>query len=475
MSEHPPQDPEAPGAATEATPGDAGGAGGRTARLNAFAGRGETLVPLDRPAPFGWWAAAVVALVAFIDRVEVNLVAGALPAIQDHFGFSDTWAGAIPTAAAVAGVVLLLPAGRLADTGRRTGIIALVVLAWAVCSVLSGLATTFALFFVTRIMLGAAGQLYNPPASSLLADYYPGQARGKAYGLERAGYYLGLPVGVALGGAVADALGWRAVFFVIAVPGVLVALLVLTLREPIRGIGDRIDRLRARTNADPSAPESEVERSVRAGVVAEARALLRIRTLRGVIISLALLYLGLGGLFYWLPTLLERTESLAYDTAAGLAGAVGGTGIVIGILLGSRIGDRFHGVRDGWRIRVSLVFLLLGAISITAVVLLPGLGLRIALVALACVGFAGAIPNLTAASADVVPADQRGIGFALVQFLLTLGGAVGPLLIGAVSDATGSINTAFLALVPPLFASVLVLRFAATSYDSDAERALAGR
>ena len=63
----------------------------------------------------------MIALVAFIDRVEFNLVAGALPAIQDHFGFGDTLAGAIPTAAAVAGVVLLLPAGRLADTGRAYG------------------------------------------------------------------------------------------------------------------------------------------------------------------------------------------------------------------------------------------------------------------------------------------------------------------------------------------------------------------
>lgn len=458
--------------------------------VTAFAGRDPVPIDLDRPAPFGWWAAVVIAMVAFIDRVEVNLVAGALPAIQDHFGFSDTWAGAIPTAAAVAGVVLLLPAGRLADTGRRTTIVALVVLAWAACSVLSGLATTFALFFVTRIVLGAAGQLYNPPASSLLADYYPGRTRGKAYGFERAGYYLGLPVGVAVGGAVAEVLDWRAVFFLVAVPGVLVAVLALTLREPVRGIGDRIERMRA-GGADPGAVPTDADAvptdagageagagatetvPVRPAMLAEARELLTIATLRGVVISLALLYLGLGGLFYWLPTLLERTEDLAYDSAAGLAGGVGGMGIVVGIILGSRIGDRGHGVRPGWRIRVSLGFLLVGALAITGVVVLPGLPLRVTLVALACVGFAGAIPNLTAASADVVPAARRGLGFALVQFLLTLGGALGPLLIGVTSDVTGSIDVAFLALVPPLFASVLVLRWAAATYDRDAARAFA--
>lgn len=463
LDPHPPQEEAVPRAAVQGT-----------VPLNAFVGRPPMEVDLARSAPFGWWAAIVIALVAFIDRIEVNLIAGALPAIQEEFGFSDTWAGAIPTAASLAAVVLLLPAGRLADKGRRTWIVALVVLTWALFSVASGLATTFAMFFVIRILLGAAGQLYNPPASSLLADYYPGSTRGKAFGLERAGYYMGLPVGVAVGGAVAEALDWRAVFFIVAIPGVLVAALVLTVREPVRGIGDRIDRLRADSLSAADRGVHAETPSLTTSMFQEARAVLSIMSLRGITISLGLLYLGLGGLFYWLPTLLQRTEDMSYDAAAGIAGGVGGVGIVIGIILGSRIGDRGHGVKSGWRIRISLWFLLVGALSITGVVVLPGVVLRVTLVALACVGFAGAIPNLTAASADVVPAARRGLGFAAVQFLLSLGGALGPFLIGVVSDATGSINIAFLALVPPLFASVLILRWAAITYDDDARKALTG-
>ncbi|MGB0100768.1 MAG: MFS transporter [Nocardioides sp.] len=439
--------------------------------VEAYPGREPVSVDLSRSAPFGWWPAIVIALVAFIDRVEFNLVAGALPAIQDHFGFGDTLAGAIPTAAAVAGVVLLLPAGRLADTGRRTSIIALVVLVWAACSVLSGVATTFAIFFISRILLGAAGQLYNPPASSLLADYYPGKARGKAYGLERAGYYMGLPVGVALGGVLAEAVGWRSVFFIVAVPGVLVALLVLTMREPVRGLGDRIDRMRG-GSSDPATPA--VTLADRGSMMREARELLQIRALRGVIASLSLLYLGLGGLFYWLPSLLERSEGLDYDAAAGLAGAVGGTGIVLGIILGSRIGDRGHGTKSAWRLRTALGFLVLGAVALTGVVLIPGLPVRLTLIAVCCVGFAGAIPNLTAASADVVPASRRGLGFALLQFLMTLGGAAGPLLVGITSDAVGSLSLAMLALLPPLFITLVVLKRTTKYYDADAEAALAG-
>ncbi len=439
----------------------------------AFPGREPVLIDPTASAPFGWWAALVVALVAFIDRVEYNLVAGALPAIQAHFDFGDTLAGAIPTASAIAGVLLLLPAGRLADRGRRTSIIGLVVLTWSACSLLSGVATSFALFFASRILLGAAGQLYNPPASSLLADYYPARSRGKAFGFERAGYYLGLPVGVALGGVLAEAVGWRSVFFIAAVPGVIIAILAFTLREPLRGLGDRLDRsARDGGTADGAAEEAAVHATpMTTSMLADARDVLRIRALAGIIGGLSLLYLGLGGLFYWLPTFLERTEGLDYDSAAGLAGAVGGTGIVIGIIAGGRLGDRHHGARPAWRLRVGIGFLALGAVALTGAVLLSGLPVRLTLVAVACVGFAGAIPNLTAASADVVPAWRRGVGFAMLQLVTTLGGAAGPLLIGLLSDAVGSLRIALLALVPPLFGAIVLLARTTRHYESDVRAA----
>ncbi|WP_300678020.1 MFS transporter [Nocardioides sp.] len=454
--------------------------------------RGEARdVDLTRDPPFGWWPAIVIGLVAFVDRVEINLVAGALPAIQEHFGISDTVAGAIPTAASIAAALLLLPAGRLADRAPRVGAIAIVVLVWALCSVLSGLASSFALFFLIRIAIGAAGQLYNPPASSLIADYYPSSSRGKAFGFERAGYYMGLPAGVIVGGAVAEALDWRAVFFVAAIPGLLVAALVWTVREPRRGLGDEIDALRAgRAGAAgsgvaasasvsgsavsgsagaegslSSTPPTHGPTPARGALIAEARGLLTIATLRGVIASQAMLALGVAGLFYWLPTFLERTEGLDHDAAAGLAGGVGGTGIVIGIVLGSRLGDRARA--DGWRIAVAAWFLLAGAIGLTLAVTLPGLGLRVTLIAAACAGFAGAIPNLTAAAADVVPSQSRGMGFAVLQFLTTLGGAFGPFLIGLTSDLLDSLPLAMLVLLPPLFACVVILRAARKTFDAD--------
>lgn len=452
--------------------------GSREVEIVAFANKPPVKVDIDNPAPFGWWPAIVIALVAFIDRVEVNLIAGALPAIQDHFGFSDTWAGAIPTAASVAGALLVLPAGRLADRAPRVVTIAIVVLIWALCSVGSGLAFTFTMFFIIRILIGGAGQLYNPPASSLLADYYPARSRSKAYGFERAGYYMGLPAGVILGGAIADAMGWQAVFFIAAVPGVLVAALVMTLKDPVRGLGDRLEQARGGDAEATSREHVTDDRSI----WAQTADLLRIPTLRGVTVALAMLSLGVAGLFYWIPSFLERVEGASPSTASALSGAVGGTGIVIGILLGSKFGDMYHGIRRGWRINVSAIFLLVGAIGLTGTVLLPGLTVRSIMIAIACIGFAAAIPNMTAANADVLPANGRGMGFAVLTFLVTLGGSAGPLLIGAVSDtlatslelnSADSLQYAMLILLPPLFICIGMAAKIRHTYDDDAAKALA--
>lgn len=446
--------------------------------MKVYARKPPQMVDITKDAPFGWWPAIVIALVAFIDRVEVNLIAGALPALKAEFGVSDTLLGAIPTAASIAGALLVLPAGRIADRAPRVLTISLVVLIWALCSVGSGLATGFLMFFVIRVMIGGAGQLYNPPASSLLADYYPARSRAKAYGFERAGYYMGLPAGVILGGAIADAYDWRTVFFVAAVPGLIVAAIVLTLKDPIRGIGDRIDHARSGNVAASQADHVTDTRSI----WAQTADLLRIPTLRGVTIALAMLSLGVAGLFYWIPSFLERVEGASPSTASALSGAVGGTGIVIGIVLGSKFGDKYHGIRPGWRINVAAAFLLVGAIGLTGTVLLPGLAVRSTMIAIACIGFAAAIPNMTAANADVLPANGRGMGFAVLTFLVTLGGSAGPLLIGWVStrlaasfdmSSADSLQYAMLILLPPLFICIIAALKIRTTYDDDAAKALA--
>lgn len=444
-------------------------------RIVAFPGRPP--VPFDpaRAAPFGWWPAICIALVALIDRVEANLMAGALPRIQEEFGFSDTAGGAIATAAALAGVVLLIPAGRLADRTRRTWTIAAVVAVWSVLTVGSGLAQSYATLLAVRVFLGGAGLLYNPSGSSLIADYYPGSGRARAFGLERFAYYSGLPLGIMAGGALAQAFGWRTMFFLVAVPGVVIALLCLTVREPVRGLGDRIEAMRSGGPGADAASDVPAAAAPREPLAVQLRSLLAIRTLRSVVLGLTILFFGLGGLFFWMPSYYQRTYDLAEGPAAAIAGGVGLAGMVIGTLIGSRYGDRRHGRSPGWRVHFGAIGLAVGTTGLAGAVLIPALPAQIAFYCLANIGFSIAIPTLTAANADIVSADRRGLGFAVLQFLITLGGAAGPLLVGAASDLTGSLRGAFTVLLLPLLAGTLVTFGGRRHYDADAARALTAR
>ncbi|MFD7133836.1 MFS transporter [Streptomyces sp. NPDC059894] len=420
-----------------------------------------------------------VALVAAIDRIEYNLLAGALPAVQEEFGFGDAAAGAIATAGSIAAVVLLLPAGRLADRARRTWTVSAVVAVWALLTVGTGLAGSYATLFAVRVLLGSAGQLYNPPASSLLADFHPGSGRGRAFGFERMAYFGGLPIGVVAGGALAEHAGWRTGFFLVALPGAAVALLVLTLREPLRGTGDRLT-LWYRSGDGPPVPAAPAHprgapRPAEPGTplrrqVAE---LLAIPTLRSVVTGLAIVFFGLGGLFYWMPSFYGRRFGLGEADAAAVAGGAGLVGIVAGILLGSRLGDRHHGSRPGRRVAVGGAGLTLGTCALTGAIGLPFLVPQVVCFTLANVGFAMALANLTAANADVVAARHRGLGFAVLQMLVTLGGSLGPWLIGVVSDATGSLGAAFTAVLAPLAVGCAVVLRARATYEADAAAALA--
>ncbi|MFD3326654.1 MFS transporter [Streptomyces sp. NPDC058701] len=471
----------------------------RRRAFTVYPGRPPLQVRLGAAAPFGWWPAVCIALVAAVDRIEYNLLAGALPKIQEEFGFGDAAGGAIATAGSLAAVILLLPAGKLADTGRRNWTVAAVVAVWSLLTVGTGLAGGYLALFTVRMFLGAAGQLYNPPASSLLADYYPGPGRTRAFGYERMAYFGGLPIGVIAGGALAESVGWRVGFFLVAIPGIIVALLVLTLREPVRGIGDRVSvwyAQEAEGGADPGpaggpevsgraalppGPANEpVERAdgpprtppaVAPPVRTQVRELLRIRTLRTVITGLSILFFGLGGLFYWMPSYYDRFFGLGEAEAAAVAGGTGLVGIVAGIITGSWLGDRERGIRKGRRVAIGGGGLLLGTVALAGAVAIPVLIPQALCFTLANFGFAAALANLTAANADVVAAERRGLGFALLQLLVTLGGSLGPWLIGIASDATGSLRTAFLAVLLPLLAgSVIVLRGRST-YDADAAAA----
>ncbi len=478
----------------------------------------------DARSPYGWWPVAVIISVALVDRLESSVLSAILEDLQNEWGFSDTAGGMLSAAISIMGTALALPAGYLADRANRKNLLAIVVALWSFITLGSAVSISFMMFFATRLALAAADSIDNPSQVSLLADYYSVEVRPKVLGFHRMITFAGGALGTMYGGIVAQLWGWRAVFYIIIVPGLIVAWWCYRLPEPRRGEADAraaqasmaaaarvdgaangsggtdLDRLveieagedglvgtdgiggngsRAHTTGiDVEEPDSggfdtvnlTQEKGVRA-LWEQIKTVLRIRTIVLVYAGLAVLFFGLSGIFFWLPTFYRRT----FDLEAGLAGSItaGITlfGVVGGTWVGGVIGERVHGKLKGGRVVAGASGIFCGSL-VFPLSLNSGTLIGQALFLLASVTLMSiAIPNLQSSIADALPANQRGVGFSLLGIFTTFG-AFGPLLVGMISDATGSLNTAFSYLLIPMALGGLVTMAGRSTFDRDVERAL---
>ena len=171
-----------------------------------------------------------------LDRTAFGIL---LPEIRDHFGLDNQ--GALSLVGLIAGIALCLqiPIAHYADRGPRVRIALMGAAAWSLFSLGTGLAWSVWVLVAMRSGSGIGKAVVDPTHNSLIADYYPPEHRPKVYSFHRAANAVGAFVGPLLAGLIAFELGWRAPFFIFAIPTVIVVLLGLRVREPVRGEHER--------------------------------------------------------------------------------------------------------------------------------------------------------------------------------------------------------------------------------------------
>ena len=194
----------------------------------------------------------IVYIFNFIDRQILSILN---EEIKRDLGLSDAQMGFLyGTAFAVFYAVFGIPLGRLADTWVRRTLIAYALAFWSSATAVSGLARNFLELGSARIAVGVGEAGTGPCAYSLLSDSFSPARRATVVAILTSGVYVGMGLGVVIGGQVVqrwnDAfptgtapfglVGWQVAFFVVGLPGILVALWVRTLREPVRGVMDGI-------------------------------------------------------------------------------------------------------------------------------------------------------------------------------------------------------------------------------------------
>jgi predicted MFS family arabinose efflux permease len=373
----------------------------------------------------------VFAAVFALDSADKGAVGAMAVELQRGLGIGKTELGLLVTVTALAGAVGTLAFGWLVDRTRRTRVLALAVLVWAVAMIVCATATSYTWLLAARVVLGVLTAAGVPAVASLTGDYFLPQLRGRMYGYILAGEFIGTGFGFAGSGELA-LLSWRLGFLVLAGPALLIAWLIHRLPEPARGGADRLQPGQQHIGVSPadnsdSRPQPDLNTKIvylrdivrAAGVAPRAHLVfdenpgrkpllwaiwyvLRIPTNLVLIIASALGYYFFAGIRTFGVEFMNGWFGLSHSGAIGVTIGFGG-GALIGVLFGGRLADYLL----ARRILSARVIVATIAYLAAAVLLLPALLTHLLFVAipsllLAALCFGAVNPAVDAARLDIV-------------------------------------------------------------------------
>jgi MFS family permease len=209
---------------------------------------------------YSWYVLSVLVVVYILNFIDRQILSILAVDIKADLGLTDADMGFLGGAAfAVFYALFGIPLGRLADNWNRKKLLSIGLALWSTMTALSGFARNQLTLSFARMGVGVGEATASPTAYSLISDYFPKKQRATALAIYSSGLYLGGGVSLFIGALIVKAwneaypvggpmglVGWQAAFLAVGIPGLLVALWVATLREPVRGAMDGV--------ASPSSP-----------------------------------------------------------------------------------------------------------------------------------------------------------------------------------------------------------------------------
>jgi len=219
----------------------------------------DAAAPLPEASRYSWYVLGVLVIVYILNFIDRQILSILAVDIKADLGLTDGDMGFLGGAAfAVFYALFGIPLGRLADNWSRVKLLSIGLALWSIMTALSGFARNQAQLTVARMGVGVGEATASPTAYSLISDYFPKRQRATALAIYSSGLYIGGGVSLFIGALIVkgwnDAypgggpmglVGWQAAFLAVGVPGLLVALWVATLREPIRGAMDGVTTAKA--------------------------------------------------------------------------------------------------------------------------------------------------------------------------------------------------------------------------------------
>lgn len=389
----------------------------------------QTTIPA--PLPGARFSLALLLAINLFNYVDRYVLAAVIPRIRETFfpnaGPNDDLGltGSLATAFIISYMLASPVFGWLADRMSRWILVGISVIAWSLLTGGSGLAKTFAALWLLRLFVGIGEAGYGPAAPTIISDLYPVQRRGVVL----AWFYMAIPVGSALGyavgGLIGGSFGWRAAFFAVTAPGLILGAICFFLKDPPRGIVDgssaKISKARGRDYLQLFRNPSYV-----------------LDTL-----GMAAMTFAVGGIAFWMPTYFHDVRHAGSLASVNLIfGAITVVAGITATLLGGITGDKLRGKYSGSYFLVSGVGILVCCPFILLMVYLPfPLAWAACFVAEFCLFFNTGPSNTILA--NVTRPSVRATAFAMnILIIHCMGDALSPPLLGHVAEKMGW-NAAF--------------------------------
>jgi MFS family permease len=383
------------------------------------------------------YALAVLTFINLFNYLDRWVLSAVLESIKRDLHFTDTQLGALATGFIIVYMMTSPVFGTLGDRKKRPPLIAFGVAIWSIATAAAGFARGFFSLFVARSCVGIGEAAYGTIAPALLSDHFPLEKRGRIFSVFFAAIPIGAAAGYVVGGMADQHFGWRAAFWIAGAPGLLLALLVLAVREVPRGLHDEVER--------PSTGQASTgEVAGRSTVIGSYLHLLKNSQYVLTCLGYAAYTFALGGLGVWTPAFLERVRGLPRSEATVTFGGIVLVTGFVGTFLGGWIGDFLLKRTKEAYLWVCGVSSLLAAPVAFVAFTHPNKTVYFAAIVIAEILVFASTGPVNSAIVNLVRPTERATALALsILIMHLLGDVPSPPLIGVISDAT-SLAKAFL-------------------------------
>ncbi len=372
------------------------------------------------PARYRYYVLGLLFFVAMFNFIDRQILSILQEPIKEDLRLSDSQVGALSLVFTLFYVGASLPLARVADLHVRKTVLAVVLTVWSAMTALGGLAQNVWQLAAARAGVGAGEAGASPTSHSLIADYFPPEYRATAISVYVMGVPIGIMLGLVVGGFVAEAYGWRTAFFVVGLPGVLLAgVIYFTLREPPRGLSEG-------TQDTGEAPK----------VREVLNYLWQLHSFRHLVLGAGLQAMVAYGTLQWLPSFFLRVHHMSLSDVALTYGVMVGVAGIIGTVGSGLLADRLARVDKRWYLWICALAMAVATPFSVIALLVGNAWLALALyfipmiLANTFIGVTGAVVQ------SLSPLRMRSLAAATKTLILNLIGlGFGPFIIGVLSDA----------------------------------------